>query len=115
MSDNVSFQVTSKKDVINSSTIDVAISKTANSHFDVVTTCTKSELEFSKDTDSDNSDGEEPSTEDIREAYHVMYNNWLKVCKENKSLKEKVVELTKEKEVMKRAATNYEFLATKMK
>ena len=40
-----------------------------------------------------------------------MYNNWLNVCKENKCLKEKIVELTKEREVMKRAVNNYEFLA----
>ena len=41
-----------------------------------------------------------------------MYENWLKVCKTNKALKEKVAELTKEKEVLKRAAINYEFLAS---
>ena len=41
-----------------------------------------------------------------------MYNNWLKVCKLNKSLKEKIMKLTKENEVMKRVVTNYEFLAT---
>ena len=35
-----------------------------------------------------------------------MYENWLKVCKTNKSLKEKIMELNKEKEVMKRAAVN---------
>ena len=40
-----------------------------------------------------------------------MHNNWQKVYKKNKSLKEKIVEHTKEKEVMKRATTNYEFLA----
>ena len=41
-----------------------------------------------------------------------MYENWLKVCKTNKSLKKKIMELNKEKEVMKRAAVNYEFLAS---
>ena len=40
-----------------------------------------------------------------------MYENWIKVCKANKALKEKIVEL-KEKEVMKRAVVNYEFLAS---
>ena len=40
------------------------------------------------------------------------YNNWLKVCKLNKSLKEKTVELTNEKDVMKIASINYEFLST---
>ena len=41
-----------------------------------------------------------------------MYENWVKVCKTSKALKEKVAELTKEKEVLKRAAINYEFLAS---
>ena len=41
-----------------------------------------------------------------------MYENWLKVCKTNKALKEKVAELTKEREVLKRAAINYEFLTS---
>ena len=42
-----------------------------------------------------------------------MYENWLKVCKTNKSLKEKIMELNKEKEIMKKATVNYEFLASK--
>ena len=41
-----------------------------------------------------------------------MYNNWLKVCKLNKSSKERIVELTKEKDVMKIVAINYEFLTS---
>ena len=41
-----------------------------------------------------------------------MYDNWVKVCKTNKALKEKVAELTKKKEVLKRAAINYEFMAS---
>ena len=40
-----------------------------------------------------------------------MYDNWVKVCKKNKVLKKKIVELNKEKDVMKRAAINYEFFA----
>ena len=86
-------------------TSDVATSRTAKSNFDVVIT---NDLEF----DIDNSDGKEPSTEDIQEAYQIMYENWIKVCKKNKALKENVAELAKEKEVFKRAEINYEFLAS---
>ena len=109
----VAFQVTSKKDVNDSVTIDVTdfvttnvtTPKIRNSNFDTVATC---DLE----SDLDSSDGEEPSTEDIQEAYQIMYDNWVKVCKINKALKERVAELTKEKEVLKRATINYEFLAS---
>ena len=52
---------------------------------------------MSSKTKSNDSDKDEPSTEDIQEAYQVMYNNCLKVCKLNKSLKQKIVEFTKEK------------------
>ena len=78
----MAFQVTSKKDVIDSVTTDVATPKTRNSNFDSIETC---DPEF----DLDNNDGEEPSTEDIQEAYQIMYDNWVKVCKTNKALKEK--------------------------
>ena len=61
MSSYVAFQVTSKKDVTDTITIDVVTSKTANSNSDVAT-CTKSDLEYNEDFDSDNSDGKEPST-----------------------------------------------------
>ena len=53
--------------------------------------------EIDYESELDDSDSDEPSTEDIQKAYQVMYNNWLNVCKENKCLKEKIVELTKEK------------------
>ena len=62
--------------------------------------------------DLDSSDVEEPSTEDIQEVYQIMYDNWVKVCKTNKALKEKVTELTKEKEVLKKTTINYEFLSS---
>ena len=101
----MAFQVTSKKDITNSVTTDVTTPKIKNSDFDVVATC---DLE----SDLDSSDGEEPSTEDIQEAYQIMYDNWIKVCKTNKALKERVVKLTKEKEVLKRATINYELLAS---
>ena len=61
-------------------TPDVATSRTAKFDFDAVIT---NDSEF----DLDNSDGEEPSTEDIQEAYQIMYDNWVKVCKTNKALK----------------------------
>ena len=77
-----------------------------NSNFDVVAT---SDLE----SDINSSNEEEPSIEDIQKAYQIMYNNWLKVCKTNKSLKERIVELIKEKYMMRRATINYEFLASK--
>ena len=105
MSNYIAFQVTSKKDVSASVITDAATSKTTNSDFDAVAISDPK-------SDLDSSDKEEPSTEDIQEAYQIMYENWLKVCKTNKSLKEKIVKLNKEKEVMKRAAVNYEFLAS---
>ena len=42
-----------------------------------------------------------------------MYNNWLKVCKLNRSLKERIEELTKENDVLKIATINHEFRASK--
>ena len=33
------------------------------------------DLEFNEDSDLDNSDTEEPSTEDIQKAYQIMYEN----------------------------------------
>ena len=86
----MAFQVTFKKDVTDSVTTNVATLKTENLNFDVIATC---DLE----SDLENSDGEERSTEDIQKAYQIMYENWIKVYKTNKSLKEKVAELTKEK------------------
>ena len=105
VSNTVAFQVTSKKDVTDSVTTNVTTPKTRNLNFDVVAT-------YDLESDLDSSDGEEPITEDIQEAYQIMYDNWVKVCKTNKALKEKVAKLTKEKEVLKRAAINYEFLAS---
>ena len=78
----------------------------------LVTICYGSVSKFSEDFESDNNDGDEPRTKDIKNVYHVIYNNWLNVCKLDKSLKEKIMKLTKEKKVMKRVAINYEFLAT---
>ena len=85
--------------------IDVATSKTVKFDIDATTT---NDSKYNPN----NSDEEEPSTEDIQEAYQIMYENWIKVCKANKALKEKIVELNKEREVMKRVVVNYEFLAS---
>ena len=78
MSNYTAFQVTSKKDVSDSVTTDAATSKTTNSDFDAIAVS-------DPESDLDSSDGEKPSTEDIQEAYQIMYENWLKVCKTNKS------------------------------
>ena len=58
VSNTVAFQVTSKKDVIDSVTTDVTTPKTRKSNFDVVAT-------YDLESDLDSSDREEPSTEDI--------------------------------------------------
>ena len=65
MSNYIAFQVTSKKDVSASVTTDAATSKTTNSDCDAV-------VVSDPESDLDNSDGEEPSTEDIQEAYQIM-------------------------------------------
>ena len=69
MRNYIAFQVTFKKDVTTTVTIDIATSKTMNSNSNIVATCVKSDSDYSEDFDSKNSDGEEPSTEDIQEAY----------------------------------------------
>ncbi|XP_024019584.1 uncharacterized protein LOC112091065 [Morus notabilis] len=62
--------------------------------------------------DSDgSSDGEELTDETIHEAYETMFNKWVLVVKMNKSLQERVDELIKEKDVLKRAVVNNEFWA----
>ena len=61
-SNTMAFQVTSKKDVLESVTTDVVTPKTRNSNFDAIVTC-------DPESDLDSSDGEEPSIEDIQEAY----------------------------------------------
>ena len=73
----MAFQVTFKKNASASVIPDVATSRTTKSDFNVVTT---NDSEF----DLDSSDGERSSIEDIQEAYQIMYENWIKVCKTNK-------------------------------
>ncbi|XP_024018312.1 uncharacterized protein LOC112090655 [Morus notabilis] len=63
-------------------------------------------------SDSDgSSDGEELTEETIKEAYETMFNKWVLIVKMNKSLRERIDELIKEKDVLRRAAVNYEFRA----
>ena len=52
------------------------------------------------------SDEEEPSIEDIQKAYQEMYDNWIKVCNVNKSLKDKIFELADENEELKGVVFN---------
>ena len=59
-----------------------------------------------------NSDGEELTIDAIQESYKTMFSKWVKVCEMNKSLRERVDELVKEKDVLKKTAVNYEFQAT---
>ena len=62
VSNYIAFQVTSKKNGSATVMIDVATSQTTKSDIDATTT---NDLE----SDPDSSDGEEPSTKDIQEAY----------------------------------------------
>ncbi|KAI3467874.1 hypothetical protein Pfo_024537 [Paulownia fortunei] len=42
-----------------------------------------------------------PSFEDIQQMYNKIFQNWLEICKINKSLEEQMIGLTKEHELMK--------------
>ncbi|XP_024028294.1 uncharacterized protein LOC112093655 [Morus notabilis] len=66
-----------------------------------------------EDETEDDSDDDDLSLEKIQEAYKKMYSKWLVVCKQNKSLEDEVAVLTKERDELKKATTNYEILATK--
>ena len=52
------------------------------------------------------SNEEVPSTEDIQEVYREMYDNCLKVCNVNKSLKDKIVKINDENAYLKSALAN---------
>lgn len=60
-------------------------------------------------------DHEELSDDDIEKAYQDMCSKWIKLCKQNKKLEDRVVELVEERGILKRAMINYEFQATKKK
>ena len=47
-----------------------------------------------------------PSIGDIQEAYREMYDNWMKVCNLNKSLKDKLFMLADENAKLKSALVN---------
>ena len=44
--------------------------------------------------ESNDSDKVEPHIKDIQDAYQVIYNNWLNVYMVNKSIKERIMEIT---------------------
>ncbi|GMN44981.1 hypothetical protein TIFTF001_014175 [Ficus carica] len=67
--------------------------------------------EFDDSRSECNSD-DDLSNEEIQSAYKEMYNKLIQVCRINKSLEIRVVELHKEKDVVKKAVINYKFLAT---
>ena len=52
------------------------------------------------------SDGEELTVDAIQKAYKTMFEKQLKVCKLNKALEDRVKELLREKEDMKRVMVN---------
>ena len=56
---------------------------------DYIAICEDLDPTSCEDFESDKSDEEEPSTEDTQKAYQKMYDNWIKVCDVNKSLKDK--------------------------
>lgn len=66
-----------------------------------------SEKEESELESNSSSDGEELTDDAIQEAYKAMFDKWVKVCKLNKSLEERVGELVREKEVLMRAGAEY--------
>ena len=78
--------------------------------FDDVTSCDELNSKSYKDSDSDICDKEEPSTDDIREACHKMYKKWLKICEKDKSLKNGILKLGKENELIKGASANWKNL-----
>ncbi|GMN61096.1 hypothetical protein TIFTF001_030197 [Ficus carica] len=49
-----------------------------------------------------NSGDEEHSEDDIERAYQKMYSKWIQLCKLNKKLEDRVAELVKEKDTLKR-------------
>ena len=65
-----------------------------------------SDPEVCDDSDLDKSNEDEPSTEEIHKAYREMYDNWIKACNVNKSLKDKLFELVDENTKLKSALAN---------
>ena len=84
----------------------VAMKKKTTIISNVVTVCEDSNSTDYEKSESDKSDSEEPSIEDIQKAYQEMYDNWIKVCNVNKSLKDKIFELADENEELKGVVFN---------
>ena len=89
VSNYVSFQVTTKK-LVDTITTDVATKKMTATISDDITICENSDPKVCEDSNSDKSNENELSTKDIQKAYQEMYDNWIKVCNMNKSLKDKL-------------------------
>ena len=91
MSNNVAFQITIKKDTFEGTVAsDVATKKKATIISDVVEVYEDSDPSNCEIADSETSNEDETSIEDIHKAYREKYDNWIKVCNVNKSLKDKL-------------------------
>ena len=107
MSNNLAFQITTKKDTFEGTVAsDVATKKKTTTIFDVVEVYEDSDPSNCEDSDSNNSNENEPSIEDIQKAYREMYDNWIKICNVNKSLKDKLFELADENAELKNELVN---------
>ena len=69
VSNYMRFQVTSEKYASSTVANNVATTTAISSKFDDITTCSGSVSEFSEDSKSYDSDGDEPSREDIQNVY----------------------------------------------
>ena len=111
MSNNVAFQITTKKDIFEGNVAtDVATKKNKTTNSNVVTIYEDSDKANYEDTESDKSDVKELSIKDIQKAYQEMYDNFIKVCDVNKSLKDKLFKLVDENEELKDLVFNLKSL-----
>ena len=115
MRNNVAFQITTKKDTLAAVTTDVATKDVTRIDFEDVADCEEQNFEPCIESDFDLSDEEEPSTEDIQKAYQEMYDNWIKVCNVNKSLKDKLFKLADENAKLKSVSANWKNLLKEKK
>ena len=110
MINNVAFQITIKKDTLAAVTTDAATKDVTRTNFEDVADCEEQNFEPCKKSDSNLSDEEVPSIEDIQKAYREMYDNWIKVCNVNKSLKDKLFKLADENAKLKSVSANWKNL-----
>ena len=116
MSNNVAFQITTKKDTFEGTVAtDVATKKKTTTISDVVEVYEDSDPSDYDDSKSGESDEEEPSTEDIQKAYQEMYDNWIKVCNVNKSLKDTLFEFADENKELKGVVFNLKSIVKEKK